>query len=167
MHSNHSLPRPQIWVGGHGRAHCINRLNHITDEGTVLMSAPRMQVTRSEDGEKAVLSFLESSGMSGSIELDTEQLLQLIASLGYARSSLLEKQPIPSMEGTRVTPVYNTHWALQIDTLTEGSTLAFQHPAYGAVGLVFTPDDVEKLIQGLQKHRTIIHSAPDASQKPS
>lgn len=131
------------------------------------MTAPRMQVSRSENGEKAVLSFLEGSGVSGSLELDEAQLAQLIASLGAARAALMKDRPVPPIAGARFTPVYRTNWALQIDALTEGSMLAFQHPAYGPVGLVFTPDDAERLLKGLQKQRTMIRSRPDDADRPS
>ena len=126
-----------------------------------------MQVTRSEDGQNIVLSFLEGSGLTGDITLDEAQLTQLITSLGLARTALLEKQPPAPIEGARFSPVYKTNWALQIDTLTEGSLLAFQHPAYGPLGLVFTPTDTEQLIRGLQRHRTMIHSNPADASKPS
>jgi len=126
-----------------------------------------MQVTRSEDGQKIVLSFLESSGLNGDITLDEAQLTQLITSLGLARTALVEKKPSAPIEGARFSPVYKTNWALQIDTLTEGSLLAFQHPAYGPVGLVFTPTDAEQLIRGLQRHRAMVHSNPADANKPS
>lgn len=132
-----------------------------------MTTGPRMQVTRSEDGQKIVLSFLESSGLTGDITLDETQLTQLISSLGMARSALTEKKPPASIEGARFSPVYKTNWALQIDTLTEGSLLAFQHPAYGPVGLVFTPADADQLIRGLQRHRAMVHSSPGDASKPS
>ena len=128
---------------------------------------PRMQVTRSEDGQKIILSFLDGSGLTGDISLDEAQLNQLITSLGMARTALLEKRPPAPIEGARFAPVYKTNWALQIDALTEGSLLAFQHPAYGPVGFVFTPSDAEQLLRGLQKHRTMVHSQPGDAIKPS
>lgn len=131
------------------------------------MATPRMQVTRSENESSIVLSFLEGSGLSGSITLDEVQLAQLIASLGLAHASLLESRPAAPIAGARFTPVYATNWALQIDALTEGSMLAFQHPAYGPVGVVFNPDDVDRLIGGLQKQRSIIRSTPDAARRPT
>ncbi|MBS1027944.1 hypothetical protein [Gluconobacter albidus] len=126
-----------------------------------------MQVTRSEDGKTAILSFLEGSGVSGSLSLDEAQLSQLIASLGLAHAALIEKRPPAPIAGARFTPVYTTHWALQIDALTEGSMLAFQHPAYGPVGVVFGPQDVEQIIRGLQKQRTMIRSNPQDASTPS
>ncbi len=131
------------------------------------MTAPRMQVTRSEDGKTAILSFLEGSGVSGSLSLDEAQLSQLIASLGLAHAALIEKRPPAPIAGARFTPVYTTNWALQIDALTEGSMLAFQHPAYGPVGVVFGPHDVEHIIRGLQKQRTMIRSNPQDASTPS
>ncbi|AOX17602.1 hypothetical protein [Kozakia baliensis] len=129
--------------------------------------SPRMQVSLNDDGTGATLRFLEGSGIDGSINLNADQLSQLIASLGRVRQALVEKQTPPPIEGVQFTSVYRTNWALQIDTLTEGSTLAFQHPAYGPVGVVFAPPDVETLLKGLQRHRAIVHSTPDAARKPS
>lgn len=131
------------------------------------MTAPRMQVSREEDSETVTLSFLEGSGVTGSISLDEVQLSQLITSLGLARANLVEKRPPPPIAGARFTPVYTTNWALQIDALTEGSMLAFQHPAYGPVGVVFGPPDVEQIIGGLQKQRTMIRSTPQDASQPS
>jgi len=128
----------------------------------------RMQVSRSEDDSNVTLEFLEGSGAQGKLTLNVDQLTQLIANLGNARAALLEKQDVPKIEGAKFNPVYRTNWALQLDALTEGSLLAFQHPAYGPVGVVFTPSDAETVIKGLQRHRAImIHSHPGSSQKPS
>ncbi|WP_199751844.1 MULTISPECIES: hypothetical protein [unclassified Asaia] len=124
-----------------------------------------MQVVQKEDGTGATLRFLEGSGIEGEIDLTLEQLTQLIGSLGRVRYAMTANQPQPSIGNAPFLPVYNTNWALQIDALTEGSTLAYQHPAYGPVGLVFGPDDVEKLIKGLNQHRALM--AANTSRRPS
>lgn len=128
---------------------------------------PRMQVSPHEDGSGATLRFLEGSGLEGAIDLTRDQLTQLIASLGRVRSALVEEEAPPPMEKASFVPVYRTNWALQIDALTEGSMLAFQHPAYGPVGVVFSPPDAEKLLKGLQKQRAIVRSSPESARKPS
>ncbi|QDH17950.1 hypothetical protein E3D00_02445 [Swingsia samuiensis] len=126
-----------------------------------------MKVTRSKNKQQVTLSFLEGSGVAGSIDLDEKQLTQLITSLGEARSALLENQSIPTLENAQISPIRKTNWALQFDTLSEGSLIAFQHPAYGPVGVVIDATDTEKLIEGLQKHRMIIRSTPKDSSLPS
>ncbi|GBQ11712.1 hypothetical protein [Swaminathania salitolerans] len=128
------------------------------------MSA-RMQVIQKEDGSGATLRFLEGSGLEGEIDLTLGQLSQLIASLGRVRFALTNNQPQPPIGNAPFLPVYSTNWALQIDALTEGSTLAFQHPAFGPVGVVFPPGDVETLIKGLKQHRALM--AANTSRKPS
>ncbi|WP_408744406.1 hypothetical protein [Acetobacter cerevisiae] len=45
-----------------------------------------------------------------------------------------------------------TRWALQPEARTDGSLLAFQHPAYGPVGLVLAPQDADRLGKALQLH---------------
>jgi len=127
----------------------------------------RMRVSRKDDGSGADLEFLPESGIEGKIELNVDQLSQLIASLGAARAGLLENTKIPPIDGASFMPVYRTNWALQIDALTEGSLLAFQHPAYGPIGLVLGPQDAEMVIKGLQRHRGMIHSDPGSARKPS
>ncbi|CAI9120281.1 hypothetical protein [Brytella acorum] len=127
----------------------------------------RMMVELNDDGKSAKLNFLEGSGVSGTINLDPHQLTQLIASLGTVREAIAEKAPPTPIEGAKFKPVYRTNWALQIDALTEGSVFAFQHPAYGPIGVVFTPQDAQKLLSGLQRHRAIVHSTPDAARRPS
>ncbi|GAB6855433.1 hypothetical protein JCM15831A_24570 [Asaia astilbis] len=128
------------------------------------MSA-RMQVIQKEDGTGATLRFLEGSGVEGEIDLSLEQLGQLIGSLGRVRYAMTASQPQPPIGNAPFLPVYNTNWALQIDALTEGSTLAFQHPAFGPIGLTFTPEDVEKLGKGLSQHRA--YMAAGTSRRPS
>lgn len=128
---------------------------------------PRMQVLLNDDGGSAKLRFLEGSGVEGEIDLSVEQLTQLIVSLGRTRQAIVEATPPPPIEGSKFTPVYRTNWALQIDALTEGSLLAFQHPAFGPIGIVFAPPDAEKVLKGLQRHRAMVHSTPEAARKPS
>lgn len=116
----------------------------------------RMQVIQKEDGTGATLRFLEGSGLDGEIDLTLDQLSQLIANLGRVRYAMTATQPQPSIGNVPFLPVYSTNWALQIDALTEGSTLAFQHPAFGPVGVVFGPEDSEKLVKGLKQHRALM-----------
>lgn len=125
----------------------------------------RMQVTQKEDGTGATLRFLEGSGIEGEIDLSLDQLSQLITSLGRIRYAMTANLPQPTINNAPFLPVYNTNWALQIDALTEGSTLAFQHPAFGPVGLVFGPEDADKLMKGLKQHRAVM--APNAARRPS
>jgi len=130
------------------------------------MSA-RMQVSPSDDGTGAVLKFLEASGIEGEVSLTLEQLTQLILSLGRVRSHLVETHPIPPMTGATFQPVLRTQWALQPEALTEGSVFAYQHPAFGPVGLVLTPEDTEQLIKGLQRQRGLIHHGLPPGTRPS
>ncbi|CDG38875.1 MULTISPECIES: hypothetical protein [Asaia] len=125
----------------------------------------RMQVVQKDDGTGATLRFLEGSGLEGEIDLTLDQLSQLIASLGRVRFAMTAGQAQPPIGNAPFLPVYSTNWALQIDALTEGSTLAFQHPAFGPVGLVFGPEDAEKLVNGLKHHRAIMST--NTSRRPS
>ncbi|GBQ70256.1 hypothetical protein AA103196_2437 [Ameyamaea chiangmaiensis NBRC 103196] len=126
-----------------------------------------MQVNPSSDGQGAVLQFLEGSGIEGEIPLSLDQLSQLIESLGRVRTALVANHPVPPIQGATFQPVLSTRWALQPEALTEGSLFAYQHPAYGPVGLVLSPDDAEQIIKGLQRHRAMMHHSPNTPSRPS
>ncbi|ACI51064.1 conserved hypothetical protein [Gluconacetobacter diazotrophicus PA1 5] len=128
------------------------------------MSA-RMQVSLSDDGRTASLAFLEASGQEGEITLSLDQLTQLIASLGAVRRAMVENTPPPPIEGVPVVPVFRTNWAIQPEALTEGSLIAFQHPAYGPIGLALAPDDARRVVQALTRHQAMIH--PSGRTRPS
>ncbi len=127
----------------------------------------RMQVTVSDDRQQATLALLPESGLEGELSLTLDQISQLIASLGQARAAMLDKRPVPSMEGASFTPIYKTQWAVQPEALTEGSIIAFQHPAFGPVGFVLPPNDIEKVVRALTVHMGMVHSSERGPGKPS
>jgi hypothetical protein len=129
--------------------------------------SPRMQVSVSEDRQQATLSFLPGSGVEGQLELNFEQLSQLILSLGQVRAAMQEARPVPSMEGATVTPVFNTPWTVRPEALTEGSVIAFQHPAFGPVGFVLAAPDAEKVVRALGVHLRMVHTSERPQGKPS
>lgn len=129
--------------------------------------AARMQVAVSDDRQQATLTLLPESGIQGDVPLTIEQLSQLIATLGHARAAMLDKRPVPTMEGAKFTPIYKTKWAVQPEALTEGSIIAFQHPAYGPVGFVLPPSDIEKVVRALTVHMGMVHTSERAPGKPS
>lgn len=132
------------------------------------MAESRMSVWVAEDRSRAELRLLPASGVSGTVPLTLDQLTTLILRLGQARSEMLAGKPVPPLEGTAIAPVFNTHWVVQPEAATEGSVIAFQHPAFGAVGFVLPPADVEKIVRALAAHLAMVHSkeVPDDA-KPS
>jgi len=126
-----------------------------------------MQVSVSDDRQHATLTMLPDSGMEGEVRLSLDQLAQLIATLGQARAAMMEKRAIPSMEGASFTPIYKTQWAVQPEALTEGSVISFQHPAFGPVGFVLPPGDIEKVVRALTAHMAMVHTRERAPGKPS
>ena len=130
------------------------------------MSA-RMRVAVSDDARTATLSLLPDSGVEGDISLSLDQITQLIFGLGQARAAMMQKLPIPPIEGAQFNPVFKTQWAVQPEALTEGSVIAFQHPAYGPVGFVLPAAAVEKVVRALTVHMGMVHSQPGEGRKPS
>ncbi|MCQ8241955.1 hypothetical protein [Rhizosaccharibacter radicis] len=130
------------------------------------MSA-RMQVSVSEDRQTATLALLPGSGLEGKLDLSFDQLSQLINSLGQVRAAMQGARAVPPMEGASITPVFNTPWTVRPEALTEGSVIAFQHPAFGPVGFVLAPPDVEKVVRALTVHLGMVHSNERPQGKPS
>lgn len=121
------------------------------------MTEPRMQVTVAEDLSAARLSLLPASGLTGDIDLTLEQLGTLIARLGEARAAMLAPYPVPPIDGVPIKPVYKTNWTVQLEALTEGSMIAFQHPCYGPIGFVLPPADTERVVRTLTNHLGMVH----------
>ncbi len=127
----------------------------------------RMQVAVSDDRQVTTLTLLPESGLEGEVPLTLDQLGQLIAILGQARAAMVDKRTVPPMEGAAFTPVYQTKWTVQPEALTEGSIIAFQHPAFGPVGFVLPPGDIEKVVRALTVHMGMVHSSEQRPSKPS
>ncbi len=130
------------------------------------MSA-RMRVTVASDAQSATLSLLPDSGLEGDIALSLDQITQLIFGLGQARMAMMQKVPIPPIEGAHFNPVFKTQWVVQPEALTEGSVIAFQHPAYGPVGFVLPASAIEKVVRALTVHMGMVHSQAGDQRKPS
>ncbi|NHO33784.1 hypothetical protein [Acetobacter fallax] len=115
---------------------------------------PHVHIEPSEDRTHAALT-LTSGKQNIALEMNLADITSLISALGAVRNGMVTNTTVPPIEGVNVTPVRRTNWALQLDRDTQGSVLAFQHPAYGPVGLVLTPADSARLIQGLDMHRKL------------
>ncbi len=124
-----------------------------------------MRVSVSSDGQSASLALLPGSGLDGEITLTLDQISQLIFGLGQARAKMVQNLPVPPIEGAHFTPVFKTQWVVQPEAMTEGSVIAFQHPAYGPVGMVLPAASVEKVVRALSVHLGMVHS--HAGGKPS
>ena len=119
------------------------------------MAQPRMNV--SIDGDQAVLSFLPGSGAEGAVTLSASQLLEMIVGLGSVRVRLLAGKP-PGLEASAVQAVVGPAWTVRPEALTEGSMLAFAHPAYGTVGFVLPAPEVERMVRALTSHLGMVRS---------
>ncbi|NHN83351.1 hypothetical protein GOB93_01680 [Acetobacter musti] len=115
---------------------------------------PHVHIEPSEDRSHATLT-LTSGRKNISLEMSLSDITSLISALGAVRAGMVASAPPPPIEGVNVSPVRRTNWALQLDRDAQGSVLAFQHPAWGPVGLMLTPADSTRLIQGLELHRKL------------
>ena len=94
--------------------------------------------------------------------LSRAQLLELIGALGTARARLLAELPADAperrLESTGMQAIVGPAWIVRPEALTEGSMVAFAHPAYGTVGFVLPGAQVKKMVQALTNHLAMMHS---------
>ena len=124
------------------------------------MAQPRMNVSLAEGG--ATLTLLPGSGAEGAVTLTLGQLGELIAALGAARARLVSGLPADAkerrLEANGVQAVVGPPWVVRPEAMTEGSMLAFAHPAFGTVGFVLGASEVEKMVRALTSHLGMVHS---------
>lgn len=121
-----------------------------------MTDGPRMRVELAENHQGATLTLLPASGLEGSIALNPRQLTELIQALGAVRSALVAGTPAPPLEGSNLNAAVGPRWLIAPDARTDGSMLAFQHPAYGAVAAIFLRPEVEKIVRLLSNHLAIV-----------
>ncbi len=126
----------------------------------------RLGVQVSPDGAQATLTLPLPDGGKLDLQLPLDHLTQLIHALGTARAAMMARHPVPPMDGASIEPVFVTTWAVQPEALTEGSVIAFQHPAYGPVGFVLPPADAERVVRALGSHLGMVHSR-ESGERPS
>lgn len=64
---------------------------------------------------------------------------------------MLAGRPVPSLEGRDVETVYAPQWYIQVAQI-DGSLMAFDHPAFGAVGFAIPRAEVAGIVQVLSEH---------------
>ncbi len=116
-------------------------------------SGARLNVSVGPDGAR--LSFLPASGAEGGVDLTLAQLTELIGVLGAARAKLAG--PGQGLDG-QVQAIVGPAWTVRPEALTEGSMLAFAHPAYGPVGFVLAAAEVERMVRALTSHLGMVRS---------
>ena len=124
------------------------------------MAQPRMDVSLGEGG--ATLTLLPGSGADGAVTLTLTQIGDLIMALGAARARLVAGLPADAKE-RRLDPggvqaVIGPAWVVRPEAMTEGSMLAFAHPAFGTVGFVLGASEVKKMVVALTSHLGMVHS---------
>lgn len=117
------------------------------------MSEVRQLIVRLEDDKKTVvIEFLSASGATGSLSLKLDELTKFIRGLGAVREQMVAGELAPSLQGATVQAAYNTRWHIQHDAFSEGSALAFYHPAFGPVGLVVPKEQLPDIVRVLTAH---------------
>jgi hypothetical protein len=116
----------------------------------------RIAVQIADDKQSVAVKFLPASGVTGSLNLNLDQLTLLIQTFGNIRSQMVTGQKIPPLEGQTVTAVFNTRWHIHPEALTDGSSaLTFYHPSFGVVGFLVPRDQVPQIVRLLTKHLEI------------
>jgi hypothetical protein len=108
------------------------------------MVEPRMTIQIAEDKSKATFTFLPASGVTGTLEVTTDQLLHLIKTFGQTYQAMNAGNEIPKLEGEQIKAVFGPTWYASPELIGEASCLSFQHPAFGPLGFLIPIDQVEE-----------------------
>jgi hypothetical protein len=123
------------------------------------MAKLRLGIQVSEDRRSVAIEFAAAGQASSSVVLDLDQLSNLIHVLGQTRHRMVEGLPMPPLEGQTVATVNGPSWYIQVAQL-DGSLLAFDHPAFGAVGFAIPRQDVAAMVRILNNHLLLPPARP-------
>jgi hypothetical protein len=117
------------------------------------LSQVKVHASRNEPTTK--IDLVMADGAAHSLCCTAEDLSALTTALGAAHARMKEGTAVPPLRGVRVTPVYDPHWLVQYEPLTDGSALFFQHPAFGPVAFVIPKRDLQPLSAALLRHANV------------
>jgi hypothetical protein len=120
----------------------------------------KMKVHLAIDRPATQIDFVLSDGSTHSLFCTAADLSVLIAEMGAARARMVAGTTVPSLRGVRVPPVYNPHWLVQHEPLTDGSAVFFQHPAFGPLAFIIPRHEVHELATALASHADVQMTTP-------
>jgi hypothetical protein len=121
-----------------------------TGEG-MFMTRTRLGIQVSEDQQTVLLEISPEGETRSPVELNLDQLSKLITLLGHTRQRMIQGLPMQTLEGMSVETVYRPNWYIQVAKI-DGSLLAFDHPAFGAVGFAIPREEVADIVKILKGH---------------
>lgn len=110
------------------------------------------------DASEVSIEFLPPSTVSGRVELNQEQLLGFVQSLGKAHSYMVAGHKAPSLEGVQIEAVFDARWYVQPEMLNEATSMSFYHPSFGPLGFLIPMDQIERMI-GFLTRQIELHRA--------
>jgi hypothetical protein len=135
------------------------KLPRLEGERFAIMAKLRLGIQVSEDRRSVAIEFAATGQTSSAVVLDLDQLSNLIKVLGQTRHRMVEGLPKPPLEGQTVATVNEPSWYIQVAQL-DGSLLAFDHPAFGAVGFAIPRQEVAAMVRILNNHLSMLADQP-------
>jgi len=123
------------------------------------MAEMQLGMTISEDRQSVAIELAAVGHATAPLVLDLDQLSDLIKALGQARHRMVEGLPVPPLEGQTVATVNRPRWYIQVAQL-DGSVLAFDHPAFGAVGFAIPRQEIATMVRILNNHLAMPSDRP-------
>jgi len=115
------------------------------------MAEVRVGVKVADDRKSVTVEIGPVGGASYPVGLELEQLTKVIGLLGQARRAMIAGHPVEPLEGRPVEVVVKPPWHVQVAHI-DGSLLAFDHPAFGAVAFAIPRDHVAEIVRVLNEH---------------
>lgn len=115
------------------------------------MAQARVGVRVADDRMSVTLEIGPVDGPSSPVGLDLEQLTKVIRLLGQARQQMIRGLPAEPLKGRTVETTIEPPWYIQVAP-SDGSLLAFDHPAFGPVAFAIPRVDVANIVKVLSAH---------------
>ncbi len=127
------------------------------------MAEARVGVRIADDRKSVTVEIGPVGEPSSPVALTLEQLTKVINLLGQARRRMIGGLPVEPLEGQTVETIVDPVWHIQVAHI-DGSTLAFDHPAFGPIAFALPRSDVARIVRILSEHLVFPH---DQQSEPS
>ncbi len=115
------------------------------------MAEARVGIRVADDRKSVTVEIGPVGEPSSPVGLSLDQLTKVINLLGQARRRMIGGVPVEPLEGRTVETIVNPMWHIQVAHI-DGSTFAFDHPAFGPVAFALPRNDVVKIVRILSEH---------------
>jgi hypothetical protein len=95
------------------------------------------------------INLSTDDGLTGKMEFEPAQLLELIQALGGAYAKATSAAPTPDLDGQKVNAVGNAKWMVHSNLTERSVCISFYHLKFGPVGFLLAADQARRFQNAL------------------